>query len=161
MSKELSLNDLKKEYEKIQKEHGLPGFDELNKDFCIEKISDFETDFLLREVRKIMADRFSNYLRFIEAILNPVNVPMFIFSIVKSLSIEEKNKLTEVYKKLAEIEVELIGVDIEYVEKKEAEFIKQSFLVWQKIKKDILEIVRVIKKNWGNKLETNNKGYFG
>ena len=161
MQKERDLADLKKEYKKIQKKHDLPGFDELNRDFCIEKISDFETDFLLREVRKIMSDRFSNYMRFIEAILNPINVPMFVFSIVKSLSIEEKDKLTEVYKKLAEIEVELIGVDIEYVEKKEAEFIKQSFLVWQKIKKDILEIVGVIKRNWGNKFETNSKGYFG
>jgi len=112
-------------------------------------------------VRKFIVDKFSNYLRFIETILQPVNAPMFVFSIIKSIGAEEKRRLTEVYKKLVKNEVRLIELDIEFVEKKEVEFVKESYKIWQEIKKDILEVVEVIKKNWDNKFETNNKGYFG
>ena len=97
-----SLEDLKKEYNELQKKYRLPIFDELNNDFQIEKISENETDFLLKEIRKLIAERFFNYLRFVESLLNPINVPMFVFSIVKTFSEKEKEKLTDVYKKLAD-----------------------------------------------------------
>ena len=155
------LQDLKKDYSKIQKQYDLPSFDELNKDFQIEKATEGETDFLIREVRRLIADKFSNYLRFIEAILNPMGVPMFIFSIIKSLGKEDKQKLTEIYKKLATIEIQLIEVDVDFVEEKEVAFVKESYELWQEVKKDLLNVVRMIKKNWNNKTESNGKNYFG
>lgn len=155
------LQDLKKNYAKIQKQYDLPSFDELNKDFQIEKVAEGETDFLIREIRKFMADKFSNYLRFIEAILNPVNAPMFIFSIIKSIGIEEKNKLTDIYGKLSKTEIRLIKLDINFAEEKEADFVKESYKMWQEIKKDILDVLEVMKNNLGNKTEVNGKGYFG
>ncbi len=161
MEKEYNLKDLKKDYKKIQKEYNLPDFEKLNEDFQIEKVIEVKTDFLIREIRKFMADKFSNYLRFIEAILNPVNVSMFIFSIIKSIGVEEKNKLTDIYKDLAKIEVDLIELEVEFIEEKEANFIKEAYNTWQKIKKDLLNVVGVIKKNWDNKSEVNEKGYFG
>ena len=156
-----SLEDLKKEYNELQKKYRLPIFDELNNDFQIEKISESETDFLLKEIRKLIAERFFNYLRFVESLLNPINVPMFVFSIVKTFSEKEKEKLTDVYKKLAKNEVELIELDIESTEEKEANFIKESYKLWQGIQKDILDVVKVIKKNWDAKSEANKKDYFG
>jgi len=161
MTKESHLEKLKEDYKKIEKKYNLPSFEKLNEDFEIEKIAEVETDFLLREIRKCIADRLINYLRFIESILNPVNVPMFVFSIIKTISPKEKERLTEVYKKLAEKEVELIALDIKFSEQKEAKFIQEFYNSWQDIKEDMLNIVDVIKKNWNNKLGTNNKGYFG
>ena len=161
MAKESNLEKLKKDYQEIQQKYDLPSFEKLNEDFEIEKIAEVETDFLLREIRKCIADRLINYLRFIESILNPVNVPMFVFSIIKIITPKEKERLTEVYKKLAEQEVELIALDIKFSEEKEAKFIQEVYIAWQDIKKDMLNIVDVIKKNWNNKLGTNNKGYFG
>jgi len=161
MENKSDLENLKKNYKEIQGEYNLPNFEKLNEDFHIEKLSEIETDFLVREIRKFMADKFSNYLRFIEAILNPVNSPIFVFSVVKSVGVEEKKKLTEIYKKLAKIEIELIGLDIKFIEEKEVEFIKQAYEIWQEIKEDMLSILRVVKKNWDNKSEVNGKGYFG
>jgi len=161
MKKEPNLKELKKDYENIQRKYDLPKFEELNKDFHIEKLAEIETDFLVREIRKFIADKFSNYLRFIEVLLHPVNAPMFVFSIIKSIGADEKKKLTDVYKKLVKIEVRLIELDIKFIEEKEIEFIKESYEIWQEIKKDMLEIVEVIKKNWDNKSEVNGKGYFG
>ena len=161
MEKEKSLDKLKEKYSEIQKKFGLPDFDELNREFQIEKISIEETDYLVREIRKFLADKFSNYMRFVEALLNPSNSPLFVFSIVKSLNVEDKESLQEVYKKFAKIEVDLVEIDLDFSEEKEVEFIKESYKIWKSIKKSLLEIVEVVRKNWDNKFEGNTRGYFG
>ena len=160
MEKE-NLEDLKKEYLELQKKYELPSFEELNNDFQIEKAAENETDFLLREIRKLIAERLFNYLRFIESLLNPVSVPMFVYSIIKTLDVKDKEKLTEAYKKLAKKEVDLLELDIESIDEKEVKFIKDSYRLWQEIKKDVLDIVRIIRKNWDSKVEENRKDYFG
>jgi hypothetical protein len=159
--KKSELEKLKEDYKKIQKIHHLPDFDKLNSEFGIEKIAEVETDFLVREIARIMAEKFSNYLRFVELILNPVNSPMFIFSLIKTIGENEKKKLSEIYKVLARIELNLIELDLDFSEKKEAEFINNSYKTWMNMKKDFLEVIEKIKSNWDNKSENNNKGYFG
>jgi hypothetical protein len=161
MAKENKLKKFKEEYSKIQKKYNLPDFKKLNEDFQIEKAAEIKTDYLLREVRKFMADKLSNYLRFVEMLLNPVNVPMFIFYFVKSVNADDKKKLSESYKKLAKIEINLIEADVIFSEQKEAEFIKESYKTWQEVKKDIMKIIDSVKINWDNDIKPNDKGYFG
>jgi len=161
MDKERSLGDFKKDYGEIQGKYDLPSFEELNSDFQIEKAAENETDFVLKEIRKLVADRIFNYSRFVESLLNPMNVPMFVFSVVKTLDIKEKEKLTEIYKKLAKNEVSLIELDIDSNEEKEAEFIKNSYRLWQEVKKELLEIVEIIKKRWDAKVDEGKSGYLG
>ena len=158
---ESDLEKLKQDYKKIQKIHNLPDFDKLNSDFAIEKIAETETDFLIREVARVMAEKFSNYLRFVELVLNPVNSPMFIFSLIKTIGEDEKKKLSEIYKELAKIELGLIEVDVDFSEKKEADFINNSYKTWLNLKRDFLGVIEKIKSNWDNKSENGNKGYFG
>lgn len=157
----LCLEILKKDYQKFQEKYNLPIFEKLNEDFQIEKAAEVETDYLLREIRKFIAEKFSDYLKFIESILHPINVPIFVFSFIRTLRVEEKNKLMEVYKELAKREIEIIELDIDFNEEKEAKFIDESYKLWQSIKKDILDVISRIKNNWDNKFEVNNKGYFG
>ena len=159
--KEFSLEAVKKDYTKLQKKYSLPSFKKLNEDFQIEKVAENETDYLLREIRKAIADKLYNYLRFTETLLNPVNAPMFIFSIIKVIETDKKKKLNEIYKKLAKSEVRLIETDLAYSEKKEAEFINESYKLWQELKEDLLDIIENVKRNWDNKLEGKSKGYFG
>jgi large-conductance mechanosensitive channel len=158
---EQKLEKLKKEYEALKKKHDIPDFKDLNEDFNIEKIAESETEILIREVRKFMGDKMMNYMRFIENLLNPVNVPMFIFSIVKLLNAEEKKELSEIYKEIMKKEIQFIELDLEFNEKKEAEFVKNAYEFWQRIKKDMLKIMDKINKKWDNKFESNSKGYFG
>ena len=161
MEDKSSLAKLKEDYSKIQEKYSLPSFEELNKEFQIEKIAESETDFLLREVRKYMAEKFSNYLRFVEAVLNPSNVSMFIFSFIKTLNPEDKKLLENAGKNLMKIEVESIELDIDSSEEKEVDFIKKSYILWEECKKEFLFIFQSVRKNWDNKTEANNKGYFG
>ncbi len=161
MEKENNLEILKERYKKIQEKHNLPSFEELNEDFGIEKAAETEVDLLIREIRKFIVDKLVNYQRFIESIINPVNVQMFIYSIIKTLGDKEKEKLTEIYKVLSKNEIELIELDTKYSEEKEIEFIKNSFKLWQKVKEDFLEVIKVVRGNWDNKIESKNKDYFG
>jgi hypothetical protein len=158
---ERTLAELKKEYGEIQKKYNLPSFRQLNEDFQIEKVCEYETETLIREVRRFMADKMVNYLRFVESVFHPMNASVFILSVVKTIGISEKKKLEEVYKKLAENEVKLLEVDLDFSEEKEARFIKEAYEIWQSVKKDLIEVMENVRKNWGNKFEPNNKGYFG
>jgi hypothetical protein len=158
---ESKLEKLKQNYKDIQKIHNLPDFNKLNSEFTIEKLAEIETDFLIREIARIMAEKFSNYLRFVELVLNPVNSPMFIFSLIKSMGESEKKKFSEIYKELARIELNLIELDVDFSEKKEAEFINNSYKIWLNMKEDFLGVIEVIKSNWDSKSENHNKDYFG
>lgn len=153
------LKELKKKYSELEKKFKLASFEKMNADFFIEGI-DHETDFLIREVRKFVSEKLNNYLRFCEGLLNPSNVPMFVYSIIKGLSVEDKNRISEIYKELAVKELELITLDLVFDEKKEAKFIKDFFELWQEKKKELAEIIENIRANSGNKSEFS-RGYFG
>jgi hypothetical protein len=155
------LKKLKKDYEALAKKYSLPDFDKLNEEFLIEKVAEFETDLLLKLVRNFMSEKIATYMRVVENLLNPVNAPMFVFSMVKSMDKSNKEKLFDIYKKFSKIEIELIKLDLEYSEKKEAEFIKETFRLWNEVKKDLLVLVEKMKENWDIKPEQNGKNYFG
>lgn len=159
---ESKLEKLKKAYSGLEKKHGLPSFKEMNKDFYIEKISDIELENFIREIRRVVGDKLANYMRFIENLLNPVNVPMFVFSIVKTLEESQKKMLSDAYKKLVKNEIDFILCDLDFNEGKEAEFIKDSFEMWQEIKRDLLDIIGKVDTKWNSKVDIslNNRGYF-
>ena len=157
----MGLEKLKKVYNELQKKHKLPSFESLNEDFHIEKIAESETEIPIREVRKFVGDKLANYMRFVENLLNPTNVPMFVFSLIKMIDSEDKKRLSEIYKELVKEEVSFIKLELEFNEEKEAQFIKDYYKLWQVIKKDMLRILGKIDERWDDKSEANNKGYFG
>jgi hypothetical protein len=159
-SDESKLAKLKKDYKKLQEKYKLPSFEKLNEDFGIERASDSESDFTLKEIRKQISEKVYNYLRLVETLINPVNAPMSIMSIVKAFGVAEKEKLVEIYKKLVKSEWELIAIDLEFSEKKEAEFIREIYGIWQGVKKDVVEVIDAVSKNWERKTQNTNRKYF-
>lgn len=143
--KESKLEALKKEYEELCTKYSLPNFQALNQEFSIEKIADLETELLTKEIRRFIADKIFNYLRFVETILNPANAPLFIFSLIKSVTPEDKKKFMTIYEKLSNLDLELIKLDLDSTEKRDAEFIRHSFESWNEIKKELIPIVSKLK----------------
>ncbi len=162
MPKKPDLQGLKSKYKELQEKYNLPGFELLNQDFSIEKIAEFESELLTKEIRRFIADKIFNYLRFIETIINPANAPIFIFSIIKSINADDKKKLNSIYEKLSLIDLELIKLDVESTEKRDADFIKRVFDSWQEIKRELIPILdrfRYIKEE--NNEEKSKSKYFG
>ncbi len=162
MSKEISeLESLKKQYEKLRKKYSLPSFQELNKDFEIERLQEKETELLSREIRRAIVEKNTLYLKFVEMFMNPSQAPMFFLALVKTLDATERKLLNELYLELGKFEIRSIALDNEYDEKKDAEFIKKFCKEWQDIKRRFGKIMKAIEEAWERKSEKGEKGYLG
>ena len=159
MENEFNLSKLKQAYSKFKENYNLPEFSEMNKVFDIEEI-DTDTDFLLRRVRRIVSEKISGLLRFTEVILNPSNCPIFIFKLIKKINEEDKKQLSEIYEILGGFELEVIRLDLDYNENKEAEFIKKIYnLLTNELTRKFLNIIEKMSNYSEEKKEKGS--YFG
>lgn len=152
--------DLKAEYDKLKIKHNLPEFNKLTEDFDIEKIAEKEPIFLLREVRRAISEKNSAYLHLFETLINPTSPPMFIFSILRNISTEDKETIKEIYKILSKIQIELMKLDTIYKEDAEIKFINETFCTWQKIKQTIYRFIESSEKNFENDDISKKRSYF-
>ena len=160
---ENNLDALKDRYEKLKEKYNLPEFYDLNKLFDIEDV-DPCTDFFLRKIRRTIADRIAGYYRFVDIILNPSNAPVFFFNLIKKLDLKDKELIKGAYEILGNLELEMMGLDLDYSEKKEAEFLKKIVLIFdEKIRPIFLDILHKLRDGNG-KIEDNKdskRSYFG
>lgn len=154
-----NLDKIKKQYEPLKNKYKLPEFSKFNEEFEIEKIQERETDFLLREMRRVMGEKMNAFLRFFETILNPVMAPVFILTSLKNLNAADKELIEKNYKILVELELKSVGLDIEYNEKKEAAFILETMKKWQEMKPEIQQVIEALNKI--QKTSEKKGTYFG
>ncbi|MFA5019943.1 MAG: hypothetical protein WC533_02490 [Candidatus Pacearchaeota archaeon] len=152
--------EIREQYEKLSKKYSLPLFKELNEDFDIVK-AEFGCETLLRDIRKEISTKYLSALNIVELLLNPSNGSMFHMFLVKSISKEEKDILDNLFDKIGEIQIEGFELDVYYNEKKEAEFIKKTFHLWQEIKPDLAKVIKSLKDNWRKTSFKKEKSYFG
>ena len=160
-SKETNLELLQKEYALLQKKYKLPEFTGLNEIFDIEE-ADIETEFLMRKIRRVIIDKITGYLRFVETILNPANAPIFFLKLIKKLDSDDLEELSKIYDSLGKFEIEIVKLDLDYNEKTEAEFIKKAFQIFnEELRKKLLSVINKISNNSDNFKKKNNGSYFG
>lgn len=156
-----TLEEIRKAYKPLMNKYNLPEFSDLNKLFDIEDI-DSETEFFLRRIRKLISERIVNYMRFIEVILNPNLTPLFFFKLIKKLDETDKESLAKIYEQMGKIEIEILSLDLDYSEEKEASFIKEIYLSFKEdINKEIERIIIRLKESEINNKKTTNGSYFG
>lgn len=153
--------DLEEEYKKIQKEYSFPEFNVFLEDFELEKAGDKETKFLIRDIRRIMSEKFTAYVHLFENLINPGSPPMFIFHAIRGLNGTEKEKVREIYKELSRIQIEVLKLDTIYDKKSEVEFIKKYYSLWQEMKKDIVAIIEKFAESIEKQERSKESGYFG
>ncbi len=155
------LDKLKEKYEKFRKKHNLPVFNDINKAFDIEEI-DSESDFLIRKIRRYISEKLAGYMRFIEILLNPSNAPIFFFKLIKKMDNSDKETLTKLYEELGNIELETIALDLKYNEENEAVLVKKLYdLFNDKIKEELLEILKKLGNGENGSAKSNSGSYFG
>lgn len=159
--KEQNLRKLKDSYEKIKEKYNFPDFRFMNENFEIENIQIEETELFVKMLRKHVTEKIFFVLRSLEMFINPQTAPVFIMNIIKQLSESEKETLKELYKKLARYEIEAFGLEAEYNEKKEAEFVKQVASDWKSIAEDLRFIYSAMKGNHEKEFKKSTKSYFG
>jgi hypothetical protein len=140
MENESHIEALKEKYATFQEKYSLPSFTELNKIFDIEEI-EIDTEFFLRKIRKIMTDKISHYVRFIEGILNPSNSLLFFYKMVKKLDQADKSYLIDVQEILGNQEIKIVSLELDYNEEKEAACIKEIYEIYHAEIKEKLKII--------------------
>jgi hypothetical protein len=147
------LERLKKDYKPLAERYSLPSFDLLNEDFMIERIADSDTDFLAREVRRHMSEKISNALRVLDILINPSNTPLFLLPAIRAITKEEKCVIERIYDVLSRNEFSCVKMDLCYSLNDEVAYIKNSYTLWQSVKKDLYKLFSEIEKNWDKKTE--------
>ncbi len=155
------LRELKRRYKSLQKKYDLPDFDSMNKEFSIEKIKEDETEYLTRELVRVIHSKLIDYLHFIGTLLNPVNSQMFILSLAKILDGNDKKVLAEIYSKLARFEVEFWKSELFFSEEFQAEYIRKAYGLWNEIREELKRIYETIELKWNNDFDKRSKGYLG
>ena len=153
--------DITTAYDELKQKYILPEFDKLSEDFDIEKTIEKESIFLIREIRRTINEKLSAYMHLFETFINPTSTPMFIFSALRGIDEDNKNKIKDIYKKLSRLQIRAIKLDTIYSAQAEAEFIKTSFDEWQSLKEIIYKIIEKFEENVDEDTSSKKRGYFG
>jgi hypothetical protein len=151
---------IKTAYEKLKKKYKLPSFDALNNELEISEIE--SEDFLLRKIRKKIAERIEITAEPISSLLQPSADSIIDMHECRFFTDKDKKKMVEIYKKLMilgrlSLEAEMSGDD-----KTDANFINDFFKQWPELKKDVLHFIKKMKSCWEKETEIEEKlEYFG
>jgi len=150
---------IRKKYEELKKKYSLPDFEELNKEFEIS-IIEYE-DFLLREIRKKIADKINTMCEFFEDLLSPDNTIANLYE-YKAFNDAEREDVFRLYRRLKVLEKLSLELSLNHDEKKDAEFINEFFSSWESIKNKIIKIIRKMRDFWEKEsTKKENEEYFG
>jgi len=150
---------IKKKYDGLKEKYSLPDFDELNNEFEISTIE--HEDFLLRQIRKKIADKINVMGEFLECLLSPDTAMANLYE-YKAFDDNERKKIFELYKRLKVLEKLALELSLNHDDEKDAEFIKDVFSSWNKMRSEITSFIKKIKNFWENEsTEEYKAGYFG
>ena len=147
-------------YGELAVKHGLPEFEKLAEDFDIEKITDKESSFLVREIRRVINEKILAYINLLENLINPTSPPMFVFSILRNISEKDKTLIKEIYKTLSKTQIETMKLDTIYNEEAEAKFINETFTAWQDIKQVIYKLIEGFESGLEKNEASEKQSYF-
>jgi hypothetical protein len=153
--------DFQSLYNELAQKHSLPEFQKIAEDFDIEKIQDKESTFLIREVRRSINEKIAAYLHLFETLINPSAPPMFVFSILRNISSQDKETIKKIYKALSRTQIEIMKLDTIYNEKQEAKFINETFIIWQEFKPTIMKVIESLETSFEIDDTSKKRSYFG
>ena len=149
---------IKDDYSKL-KGLGLPDFDRLNKEFGVSDIE--ETDFLLRTIRELMAEKVDSFVKILESVIQPETNAVCMFE-CKVFDDKEKLEVFDVFKKLMSFVRLSSEVTLDCDDKKDAEFITNLFGEWLKLKPLLKEKISKLRVSWQKDVDLKEEfGYFG
>ncbi len=156
--------DIKQEYEKIKAKHSLPEFDKLEKEFEIYQIKDNlkDSSYVLRLTRRRIYDKIVFFCNVLERIIFPNPSSLILINESKFFSEQKHKEMYQVYKKLMKYERLSMSLDISNDESKNAQFIKDVYKEWPKLRDYCQKIAQELSTRWEKEEDTEEKsGYMG
>lgn len=156
----VTLKELREEYQKASKKYKVPDFDELNEHFEFMFLS--QKDFILRLARRRMTEKLIFFMRILENILYPSQQSPIAAYESGFFTEEQKKKLLDLHRKMMVFERQSIAIDISPSEKRDVDYINKLWTEWPKFSKIMDEVSIDMEKAWQQeyKKEEGEK-YFG
>ncbi len=153
------MSDLQKDYEDLKQQYQLPAFTELDEEFEIKCIEEYDN--LLREIRNVVAEPLQLVLDVLDPILHP-EASMASMIEASIFNDAEKNELFSLYKKLMYLKRRAITLKIMNDDAADAEFIKEVNSQMREIKRDLHPFLVKLEESWTKDHEVDEKlGYYG
>jgi len=150
---------VKTKYEELQKKYNLPSYKEINKDFELSIME--EEKFLLRQVRRKIAEKVEAYSKMIEPILMPESNQASMYE-CQLVTEEEKSKLYKLFKKMLYFDRFSIETSVNETNEQTAKFINEFWGEWSSIKSELSELFKKLKEGWTKEFELEEKrNYLG
>jgi hypothetical protein len=153
---------IKDNYEAIRNKHRqLPTFEILDTEFEISRLEDDK--FLLRGIRLTIGEKLAFIAHMLGEILHPTEAGYASIREMSTFSDEDKNQISELYKKIMYFERWSLELTIQDSEELNVKYIEDIMKIWPTIKSSSLKCFRKIKESWTKetaKKETGG-GYFG
>ncbi|MBI5389339.1 hypothetical protein HZB01_03080 [Candidatus Woesearchaeota archaeon] len=137
-------------YEKLQKKHNLPSFEEMDMAFGIAIIE--EKELTLQSIRKRMMEKLEFFTDVLRPLLQP-DANFWEMTESSSFNDDEKKQMFQLYMKMMFLARTALEVELEDTEANEALFIKKFATEWQPLKKELLMIVKKLKSSWANDIQ--------
>lgn len=147
-------------YKELKEKYSLPKLKRLCEDFDVKKGIDKDSDSLLREMRRVINEKIAAYLNLFETLINPTSPPVFVFSILRGMTDEDKKEMKAIYKTLSRTQLVIMRLDTIYEESSEAKFISDTFNIWQELKPTIIEIIKGFETNFEKDDSSKKSSYF-
>ena len=141
----MSAKSLKKRYEALRKKYKLPSFDFVEAEFETSDIE--EEEFLLREIRKKIAEKLESMCIELQRALYPDQVLADMYE-SRFFDDDEKKQLFELFKQLMSLHRSTIGLMVQSSEKADAEFVKTIAAKWQHYKAQFIKFAQKLKESW-------------
>lgn len=151
------MQEVKEAYLSLKKRYKLPDYDKLNFEFEISAIENI--DFLLREIKTKIIEKFECYRKILEGILQPDTNSLSSIHECKSFDDNEKKDIIRVYQQIMCLYREADEVLLKGDEKELAKFITKAYENWCKLKPKLIEFINKLKLSW--KQESTTEEYLG
>jgi len=152
---------IKEEFVELKEKHRLPEYIILEEDFEIDRLEEKEGDLQVKDIRKLIAEKTSAYLRFFETLINPASSPSFVFSFLKNQTASEIKEIKDCYKELSRMQIQTIKLDTIFNEQEEVKFINETAENWQHLKKRIFKLVENLEQKFEKNSIEKETSYFG
>ena len=152
--------EIEQEYNKLSKKYKLPKFKEIDDEF---EISTLETPkFLIRNILRKIAEKLEFYIEVIGNLVHPDTSSISTMYEVRYFSDEEKNEMYNSFKKLMTSNRYIIKLILMNDEKRQTEFLKDFFVDWLTMKKELINYLDKMKESWEKESTIEEDlGYFG
>ena len=143
---------IKEVYDKLKKEHPiLPEWEKINKEFELALIE--QEHFLLRQIKRKIAEKFEPVMDLLEHSLNPDPNSFSDMYECRCFTNGEQKQILDIFRHLMEQYRSLLETDLIGDDNKDAETIRRLYDTWHENKKLLLPLLKKIRECWQKHVE--------